>query len=180
MTKILDYFNYHECNYQKLHFVFDSLEYDNYLLFGESFLYNVDNEEYINYSDIERVVFSLSSRIYNPTIVSSNLLEIIKKRWTKGVIGTSNNVVHMIYSLDLIVITKEKKYYFESYSLNNALDIFNHFSNRNVSINDPLGIYTILIDNNDLNQLQKYMDKNFKKMAKEHHLDNPRGVVYNV
>lgn len=180
MTRFDDYFNYHECKFTKLHFVFDSLECDNYLLFGESTLYDSKNREIINYSDIEKVDFSLSSRIYNPTVVSSNPLEIIKKRWTKGIIGTSNKGVHMIYSLDLTVITNDQKYYFESYSLNKALDIINHFINLNIPIIDPLEIYSILKINNNSDQLQKYMDNNFTKLAKKYHLDNPRGIVYNV
>ncbi|MCD7950610.1 MAG: hypothetical protein LUG12_10190 [Erysipelotrichaceae bacterium] len=69
------------------------------------------------------------------------------------------------------IVTNEETYYFESYSLN-------HILNNHITINDPLCIHDILIHNQDSMERQRYLDLNFKNLAKEHHLDNPRGLVY--
>lgn len=174
-----DYVNYNKSDRKKLHFSLELNNEKNHLIFDDKKIILNDNKEIINYDDIKKIKLSLCSRIYNPTVVSSNLLEIMIKRWTKGIVGTTNKGVHIIYSADFDVFTNNKTYYFESYSLNNILQIIELLSVKNIKIDDPIGIYSILIKNKDQNDLQKYLDLNFQFLAKKYNLDNPRGVLLN-
>ncbi len=174
MKTFKDYMDYKKTNRIKLHFLTNNNEYENSLCFLEDKVLLPDNNV-IYYKDIEKMNLSLCSRIFNPSVLSDEAAKVLIGRVTKGVFITQG--IHMVYSLDMDIVTNEKTYYFESYSLNHILEILNIFNNH-ITINDPLGIYDILIHNQESMERQRYLDLNFKNLAKEYYLDNPRGLVY--
>lgn len=174
-----DYVNYKTTNRKKVHFLLKENNIDNTLIFDDKKIIITENNFFIDYNKIQRIEISLCSRIYNPSIISSNPLEIVKMRWKKGIVGTTNKGVHLIYSVDFNIYTNDKLYCFESYSLNNILQIIEILFIKNVKIEDPIDIYSILINNKDMSKLQKYLDMNFQFIAKKYNLDNPRGILLN-
>ncbi len=174
MKTFKDYMDYKTTNRIKCHFVTNNNEYVNSLCFLDDKVL-LPNNNFIYYKDIETIKLSLCSRIFNPTVLSDKAAKVLIGRVTKGVFITQG--IHMVYSLDMDIVTNDKTYYFESYSLNHILEIVNILNDR-ITIEDPLGIYDILMHNQDSMERQRYLDLNFKNLAKEYHLDNPRGLVY--
>ncbi|MCD7840830.1 MAG: hypothetical protein LUG46_09420 [Erysipelotrichaceae bacterium] len=174
MKTFNDYMNYKTTSRTKCHFVTNINEYENSLCFLENQVLLPDNNV-IYYKDIEKIKLSLCSRIFNPTVLSDKAAKVLIGRVTKGVFITQG--IHMVYSLDMDIMTNEKTYYFESYSLNHILEILN-IINKHITIDNPLDIHDILMHNQDSMERQRYLDLNFKNLAKEYHLDNPRGLVY--
>ncbi|MCD8028291.1 MAG: hypothetical protein LUF02_06450 [Erysipelotrichaceae bacterium] len=174
MKTFSDYMNYKTTSRTKFHFVTIISEYENSLCFLKDKVLLPDNNV-IYYKDIEKVKLSLYSRIFNPTVLSDKAAKVLIGIVTKGVFITQG--IHMVYSLDMDIVTKEETYYFESYSLNHILEILNILNNH-ITINDPLCIHDILIHNQDSMERQRYLDLHFIDLAKGYHLDNPRGLVY--
>ena len=48
---------------------------------------------------------------------------------------------------------------------------------KDYSIEDPLGLIDIYLNKRDMVQLNQYINRHFRKWAKEYHLDNPRDSI---
>ena len=44
-------------------------------------------------------------------------------------------------------------------------------------LEDPLGLVDIYLNKRDMVQLNQYINRHFRKWAKEYHLDNPRDSI---
>ena len=80
--------------------------------------------------------------------------------------------VHMNYYVDLDVITQYDTYSFQI--MNNEVVYQMMERIKNYPIEDPLGLVDIYLNKRDMVQLNSYINRHFRKWAKEYHLDNPR------
>ena len=104
----------------------------------------------IKYSDVKCFKLSMSSEI--------GLMRVL--------------VVHMNYYVDLDIVTKQDTYSFQI--MNN--DVVYQMMERIKAypVEDPLGLVDIYLNKRDMVQLNSYINRHFRKWAKEYHLDNPR------
>ena len=80
--------------------------------------------------------------------------------------------VHMNYYVDLDVVTQHDTYSFQI--MNNEVVYQMMEKIKDYSVEDPLGLVDIYLNKRDMVQLNQYINRHFRKWAKEYHLDNPR------
>ena len=107
----------------------------------------------INYSDVKYFKLSMSSSI--------GLMRVL--------------VVHMNYYVDLDVVTQHDTYSFQI--MNNEVVYQMMERIKDYPIEDPLGVVDIYLNKRDMVQLNQYINRHFRKWAKEYHLDNPRDSI---
>ena len=107
----------------------------------------------INYSDVKYFKLSMSSSI--------GLMRVL--------------VAHMNYYVDLDVVTQHDTYSFQI--MNNEVVYQMMERIKDYSIEDPLGLIDIYLNKRDMVQLNQYINRHFRKWAKEYHLDNPRDSI---
>ncbi|MCD7840471.1 MAG: hypothetical protein LUG46_07615, partial [Erysipelotrichaceae bacterium] len=168
--------DYKENHRIKCYFAIDNKNIKNTLVFTGNEIIFKDNR--IPYSSIQKIHISMCSRIYNPSIKSSNLFKLMIGLIATGIAGTAPGS-HMMYCLDMDIYASDNVYYFESYSLNNIKEILDVLKTNHIEVLDTIGLYDMLNNYTDKVELQKYLDNHFRQIAKEYHLDNPRGVTYN-
>ena len=81
-------------------------------------------------------------------------------------------VVHMNYYVDLDIVTQHDTYSFQI--MNNEVVYQMMEKIKDYSVEDPLGLVDIYLNKRDMVQLNQYINRRFRKWAKEYHLDNPR------
>lgn len=84
-------------------------------------------------------------------------------------------VVHLNYYVDLDVVTKQDTYSFQI--MNNEVVYQMMERIKDYPIEDPLGLVDIYLNKRDMVQLNQYINRHFRKWAKEYHLDNPRESI---
>lgn len=84
-------------------------------------------------------------------------------------------VVHLNYYVDLDVVTKQDTYSFQI--MNNEVVYQMMERIKDYPIEDPLGLVDIYLNKRDMVQLNQYINRHFRKWAKEYHLDNPRDSI---
>ena len=84
-------------------------------------------------------------------------------------------VVHMNYYVDLDIVTQHDTYSFQI--MNNEVVYQMMERIKDYSIEDPLGLIDIYLNKRDMVQLNQYINRHFRKWAKEYHLDNPRESI---
>ena len=104
----------------------------------------------IKYSDVKCFKLSMSSEI--------GLMKVL--------------VVHMNYYVDLDIVTQHDTYSFQI--MNNEVVYQMMERIKDYSVEDPLGLVDIYLNKRDMVQLNQYINRHFRKWAKEYHLDNPR------
>lgn len=107
----------------------------------------------IKYSDVKCFKLSMSSSI--------GLMRVL--------------VAHMNYYVDLDVVTKQDTYSFQI--MNNEVVYQMMERIKDYPIEDPLGLVDIYLNKRDMVQLNQYINRHFRKWAKEYHLDNPRESI---
>ncbi len=107
----------------------------------------------INYNDVKCFKLSMSSSI--------GLMRVL--------------VVHMNYYVDLDVVTQHDTYSFQI--MNNEVVYQMMERIKDYPIEDPLGLVDIYLNKRDMVQLNQYINRHFRKWAKEYHLDNPRDSI---
>ena len=107
----------------------------------------------INYSDVKYFKLSMSSSI--------GLMRVL--------------VAHMNYYVDLDVITQHDTYSFQI--MNNKVVYQMMERIKAYPLEDPLGLVDIYLNKRDMVQLNQYINRHFRKWAKEYHLDNPRDSI---
>lgn len=107
----------------------------------------------IKYSDVKCFKLSMSSSI--------GLMRVL--------------VVHMNYYVDLDVVTQHDTYSFQI--MNNEVVYQMMERIKDYPIEDPLGLVDIYLNKRDMVQLNSYINRHFRKWAKEYHLDNPRESI---
>ena len=80
--------------------------------------------------------------------------------------------VHMNYYVDLDVVTQHDTYSFQI--MNNEVVYQMMERIKAYPLEDPLGLVNIYLNKRDMVQLNQYINRHFRKWAKEYHLDNPR------
>ena len=84
-------------------------------------------------------------------------------------------VVHLNYYVDLDVVTKHDTYSFQI--MNNEVVYQMMERIKDYEVEDPLGLVDIYLNKRDMVQLNQYINRHFRKWAKEYHLDNPRDSI---
>ena len=84
-------------------------------------------------------------------------------------------VAHMNYYVDLDVVTQHDTYSFQI--MNNEVVYQMMERIKDYLIEDPLGLIDIYLNKRDMVQLNQYINRHFRKWAKEYHLDNPRESI---
>lgn len=107
----------------------------------------------INYNDVKCFKLSMSSSI--------GLMRVL--------------VAHMNYYVDLDVVTQHDTYSFQI--MNNEVVYQMMERIKDYPIEDPLGLVDIYLNKRDIVQLNQYINRHFRKWAKEYHLDNPRESI---
>ena len=107
----------------------------------------------INYNDVKCFKLSMSSSI--------GLMRVL--------------VAHMNYYVDLDVVTQHDTYSFQI--MNNEVVYQMMERIKDYPIEDPLGLVDIYLNKRDMVQLNQYINRHFRKWAKEYHLDNPRESI---
>ena len=107
----------------------------------------------IKYSDVKCFKLSMSSEI--------GLMKVL--------------VVHMNYYVDLDIVTQHDTYSFQI--MNNEVVYQMMEKIKDYSVEDPLGLVDIYLNKRDMVQLNQYINRHFRKWAKEYHLDNPRDSI---
>lgn len=107
----------------------------------------------IKYSDVKCFKLSMSSSI--------GLMRVL--------------VAHMNYYVDLDVVTQHDTYSFQI--MNNEVVYQMMERIKDYPIEDPLGLVDIYLNKRDMVQLNQYINRHFRKWAKEYHLDNPRESI---
>lgn len=144
-----------------------------YVLFGTNQLIlkmpYINEEESYRYEDIQKITFSLCSRTYKPELDDN-----------EGYIGFHIGYPHFglisQYYIDLDVYLLNGKYEFESISLDNISSIFTVLEEKNVVVEDVIGLKEIFKKHSDYSRLTKYIDNNIRKWQRKYNLDNPRGT----
>ena len=121
------------------------------LYFYKDFLQYVQTE--IKYSDVKCFKLSMSSSI--------GLMRFME--------------VYMNYYVDLDVITQYDTYSFQI--MNNEVVYQMMERIKDYPLKDPLGLVDIYLNKRDMVQLNQYINRHFRKWAKEYHLDNPRDSI---
>lgn len=107
----------------------------------------------INYSDVKCFKLSMSSSI--------GLMRVL--------------VAYMNYYVDLDVVTKQDTYSFQI--MNNEVVYQMIERIKAYPLEDPLGLIDLYLNKRDMVQLNQYINRHFRKWAKEYHLDNPRDSI---
>ena len=81
----------------------------------------------------------------------------------------------MNYYVDLDVITQYDTYSFQI--MNNEVVYQMMERIKDYPVEDPLGLVDIYLNKRDMVQLNQYINRHFRKWAKEYHLDNPRDSI---
>ena len=84
-------------------------------------------------------------------------------------------VVHMNYYVDLDIVTQHDTYSFQI--MNNEVVYQMMERIKDYPVEDPLGLVDIYLNKRDMVQLNQYINRHFRKWAKEYHLDNPRDSI---
>lgn len=143
--------------------IFAGLEYDE----SSSKKYRVLNFEYdyidfnyfnadktkIKYNKIEKAIISMCSRIVPSSPMPENR-----------------------FYLDLDLVLKDgKTYKFEVNNQRNATSLFDVLHQHNIKVEDPCGFEELYRSKGDYLVRHRWLLYNFRKIAKQYHLDNPRG-----
>ena len=107
----------------------------------------------IKYSDVKCFKLSMSSEM--------GLMKVL--------------VVHMNYYVDLDIVTQHDTYSFQI--MNNEVVYQMMEIIKDYPTEDPLGLVDIYLNKRDMVQLNQYINRHFRKWAKEYHLDNPRDSI---
>ena len=81
----------------------------------------------------------------------------------------------MNYYVDLDVVTQHDTYSFQI--MNNEVVYQMMERIKAYPLEDPLGLVDIYLNKRDMVQLNQYINRHFRKWAKEYHLDNPRESI---
>ena len=111
----------------------------------------------IDYHMIKNVTLSLCSRL-GPNFVSRITM-----------------IPGLSYHIDIIINTTDcNSYIFEIQPTSNLQDIIEFLNKLEISINDKFSILPLLSNPDFLDVFKKKMASNFKNLAKDYNLDNPR------
>lgn len=172
VSNIIDY---HKSNRVRISFGFNDVKEGECIVLGKQLVICIDGKQWImDLNDIKAVHLSMCSRLYNPGIIESNLFKVALKSVVKGSIGTIGQ--HLQYYMDVDFVLSDKVLKFENDNIYNSLEIINYLKDKQLNIEDPLGLEKIYKDHQDPVMLVNYLNEHFPKLAKQYNLDNPRGI----
>ena len=119
------------------------------------------------YQDIDQIRFSLCARTYQPILITDKGLMMTKGRPAVGLLSH--------YYIDLDILIKGTRYWFESVSLDHMAEIFALLEENHVLVEDPLGLKEVFTRYHNIYELERYFDNHIRKWQRQYGLDNPRG-----
>ena len=134
----------------------------------------VDND--LDYGTIyDRLYFYKDYLQYDQTKIKYSDVKCFKLSMSSSIGLMRVLVAYMNYYVDLDVVTKQDTYSFQI--MNNEV-VYQMMERIKVyPLEDPLGLVDIYLNKRDMVQLNQYINRHFKKWAKEYHLDNPRDSI---
>lgn len=89
--------------------------------------------------------------------------------------------IFMDYYIDLDIVTDKDTYSFDIRNkINEMYDMFQYFIDKNIEIDDCLGLVKLYQNIKDPVKLNNYINLHFRKWSKQYGLDNPRSGVKNL
>lgn len=145
------------------------------LIFGKKIVldHNGKHQE-IDYSDVSEIRLSMCSRIYNQGVIESNPAKWFVKIWQTGAVGTV--WINLNYFIDFDIVLNDDVILIENNSIYNGAKIIEFLKDKEVKVIDPYGIEAMLLKYPDKMKLVEHLNQIFPQLAKQYHLDNPRGV----
>ena len=134
----------------------------------------VDND--LDYGTIyDRLYFYKDYLQYDQTKIKYSDVKCFKLSMSSSIGLMRVLVAYMNYYVDLDVVTKQDTYSFQI--MNNDV-VYQMMERIKVyPLEDPLGLVDIYLNKRDMVQLNSYINRHFRKWAKEYHLDNPRDSI---
>lgn len=131
----------------------------------------VDND--LDYGTIyDRLYFYKDYLQYDQTKIKYSDVKCFKLSMSSSIGYMKFMEVHMNYYVDLDVVTQHDTYSFQI--MNNEVVYQMMERIKAYPLEDPLGLVDIYLNKRDMVQLNQYINRYFRKWAKEYHLDNPR------
>ena len=153
----------------------DNRKNDYYLLFSDQVEINYQgHHRQIGYDDIKEIHLSMGSRIYNQGVIESNPAKWFVKIWQTGAVGTV--WINLNYFIDFDIVLNDDVILIENNSIYNGAKIIEFLKDKEVKVIDPYGIEAMLLKYPDKMKLVEHLNQIFPQLAKQYHLDNPRGV----
>lgn len=134
----------------------------------------VDND--LDYGTIyDRLYFYKDYLQYDQTKIKYSDVKCFKLSMSSSIGLMRVLVAYMNYYIDLDVVTKQDTYSFQI--MNNEVVYQMMERIKAYPLEDPLGLVDIYLNKRDMVQLNQYINRHFRKWAKEYHLDNPRDSI---
>lgn len=135
---------------------------------------NVSIEQWI---DRDTLFLNKNEIRYNDVVLSIDEIDSIDIKMCSTIKLFDIIRVFLNYYVDIDIHTSHDDYSFQIMNNKQVVKMFDYFTSNNICLNDPLGLVD-LYHQKDLVSLNKYLDINFKKWAKQYNLDNPRDDNY--
>ena len=133
------------------------------------------NEEVINeWKEYDTLYFNNNKIIFNEIEIMLETIKTIDISMCSYVGLGGSRVFNMQYYMDIDIHCIHDTYSFQIMNNNKVLDMFEYIDNHSIAINDPLNLKQIYNEYKDPVELNAYINKHFRKWAKQYHLDNPR------
>ena len=134
----------------------------------------VDND--LDYGTIyDRLYFYKDYLQYDQTKIKYSDVKCFKLSMSSSIGYMKFMEVHMNYYVVLDVVTQHDTYSFQI--MNNEVVYQMMERIKAYPLEDPLGLVDIYLNKRDMVQLNQYINRYFRKWAKEYHLDNPRDSI---
>lgn len=111
--------------------------------------------------------------VYNDEIILIDDIDVIDISMCSTLYSIDVLRLFLNYYVDIDIHTGHNDYSFQIMNNREVVKMFDYFDEKQICLNDPLGLID-LYHQKDLVALNKYLDLNFKKWAKQYNLDNPR------
>jgi DNA-binding transcriptional MerR regulator len=130
----------------------------------------------LDYGSIyDRLYFYKDYLQYDQTKIKYSDVKCFKLSMSSSIGYMKFMEVHMNYYVDLDVVAKQDTYSFQI--MNNEVVYQMMERIKDYPIEDPLGLVDIYLNKRDMVQFNQYINRHFRKWAKEYHLDNSRDSI---
>ncbi len=133
------------------------------------------NQDQEDKDTIDYLFFNQETIKYNDVIIPYQDIQCIKLSMSSA-IGHARGLisVFMNYYVDLDIVVALHTYSFQIMNNEQVASMMEILKEKNIKTEDPLNLMNIYLEKRDLVALNNYINRNFRKWAKQYHLDNPR------
>lgn len=133
------------------------------------------NQDQDDKATTDYLFFNQETIKYNDVIIPYQDIQCIKLSMSSA-IGLARGLisVFMNYYVDLDIVVALHIYSFQIMNNEQVASMMEILKEKNIKTEDPLNLMNIYLEKRDLVALNNYINRNFRKWAKQYHLDNPR------